>query len=114
MPDIQLLLSVYFPFQAPKYVTDRQYVQTVSCGDTIFPLRTYDVNVSLGTDLQWLNYVSPISQEEAEDLEKGTVRQSDCTEWYVERKDRITASLFGKIVKRKKEVSARAIFKFNF
>ncbi len=45
----------------------------------------------------------PISQEEeAEDLEKGTVRQSDCTEWYVERKDRITASL---LLKRKKEVS---------
>ena len=41
----------------------------------------------------------------ATDLEKGTVLQGECSEWLLERKYRITASDFGKILYRKQRPS---------
>lgn len=42
------------------------------------------------------------SLQDAEKIEKETVGQANCELWFKERKDRLTASQFGEIGKRKK------------
>mgnify|MGYP005950799817 CR=1 FL=1 len=45
------------------------------------------------------------SLQDAEKIEKETVDQANCELWFKERRDRLTASQFGKICKRKKNVN---------
>lgn len=46
-----------------------------------------------------------LSMDECQELEKRTVLQSKCELWFQEREKRLTASKFGKICKRKKEIT---------
>ncbi|XP_078619114.1 uncharacterized protein LOC144886368 [Branchiostoma floridae x Branchiostoma japonicum] len=48
-----------------------------------------------------------VTTQEAVALEGATVQQAECPLWHSERKERITASVFGKIIKRKKECNTK-------
>ncbi|XP_035684071.1 uncharacterized protein LOC118421033 [Branchiostoma floridae] len=48
-----------------------------------------------------------LTVEEAVSLEGATVKQSECPLWHAERQKRVTASMFGKILKRKKEYNIK-------
>lgn len=74
------------------------------CGNTNFPLPS---NLTIGPQAKEGSTYLPISQERAEKLEQATTAQSECKEWFAERKLRVTASQFGDIIKRKKDVNQK-------
>jgi hypothetical protein len=79
-------------------------IQQTSCGYIRFPRQHTDSIVSLSSEHEICNGIQPVTQEEAEDLEQSTVRQADCEMWFEARQDRITASEFSKVYKRKKNI----------
>ena len=53
------------------------------------------------------NSATTITQEEAEALEQATVHQAKCDLWHKSREQRLTASQFGLVIKRKKDVNTK-------
>jgi YqaJ-like viral recombinase domain len=76
---------------------------TAACGSTSFPHSV--TAVSLPANYQPCNEQRTISLAEAVLLEQRTIKQNSCAEWHEERKFRITASVFCKIMKRKMPVT---------
>ena len=78
--------------------------QTSSCGNTRFPLQT---SLCLGSKYKECNQVAPITQDEAVRLEESTNQQAECSFWFEARQKRLTASQFGRVIKRKKDVNTK-------
>ena len=76
-----------------------------SCGDTVFPktLSICDPPNIQHLEHEWSDLA--ITHSEASKLEKLTRNQSEDQKWHEERKKRITASNFGVVMKRKKDVN---------
>lgn len=77
---------------------------SVSCGDVSFPLPT---NLEIPEHLMEVNLVCPITQAEAVSLEQATVGQTSSSAWFEARRNRLTASQFGKVLKRKRDVNEK-------
>lgn len=77
---------------------------TAPCGSTTFPIAS-PTAVQLPIELQCCNERFPITMEESHSLEERTVNQNSSSEWHEARKTRLTASTFGKVLKRKKKVN---------
>ena len=71
------------------------------CGNTTFPIVT---NFIIDDNYKCNEFLS-ITLDDAIEIEKNTVRQFDSQEWIDQRKKRLTASNFAKVVKRKKDVN---------
>ena len=52
-----------------------------------------------------------VGKEGCHEIEKNTRQQSQCKEWYEKRKCRLTASMFGVVVKRRKSIYLKSIVK---
>ncbi|CAG2252306.1 unnamed protein product [Mytilus edulis] len=87
---------LYFHLQRHE---ESQSVDVTACGNTKFPFKLYEC----------CNEFIPISIEKAINLENITVRQFDYTEWFNQRKNRIAASQFARVAKRKKQVNIKFI-----
>lgn len=76
-----------------------------SCGDTVFPkaLAPCDLRSVGQLAHEWSNL--NITQSDANGLERSTRLQSSDPRWYTERSNRITASNFGLIMRRKKDIN---------
>ncbi|KAJ8299945.1 hypothetical protein KUTeg_021464 [Tegillarca granosa] len=79
--------------------------QVNPCGDLTFSL---DINIDLPSIITdnsdyWTEL--EVNKDQCFDIEKNTRTQSNCELWHNLRKNRLTASCFGKIVKRKMVVS---------
>jgi hypothetical protein len=70
----------------------------------------FDQTVKLGSDekklMEILVFVTP---EQAKDICLKTIDQCSSAQWYVERSVRITASVFGKVMSRRKTVEPNSI-----
>jgi hypothetical protein len=73
------------------------------CGNTTFPIVT---NFIIDDNYKCNEFLS-ITLDDAIEIEKNTVRQFDSQEWIDQRKKRLTASNFAKVVKRKKDVNEK-------
>ncbi|XP_038055353.1 uncharacterized protein LOC119727497 [Patiria miniata] len=69
-----------------------------------FPLQT---TLILNSDYADNNTATAITQEETEALEQATVQQANCNLWYKCREQRLTASQFGRVITRKKDVNTK-------
>ena len=77
----------------------------MKCGDVVFP-KELPINVSAEWDAVLIDHAElKVTQEEATPIEAMTRQQSNCEHWYRYRSNRITASNFGRVVKRKAAVS---------
>lgn len=76
-----------------------------SCGDTEFPKALAPCDLQSVEQLahEWSNL--DITQSDANELERSTRLQSSDPRWYTERSKRITASNFGLIMRRKKDIN---------
>ncbi|XP_038064580.1 uncharacterized protein LOC119734986 isoform X1 [Patiria miniata] len=84
-----------------------------TCGNTRFPIQA---SLTLKPEFAECNAVTPLTEQEAVDLEQATVGQASCIHWFETREKRLTSSLFGKILKRKKAVNQSflmSLFGFN-
>ncbi|XP_077991527.1 uncharacterized protein LOC144445760 [Glandiceps talaboti] len=72
------------------------------CGDILFP-KPSPIQTNSFDPHDWDELA--MSQQEAVELEKQTVGQSNCQKWFEERARRLTASKFGRIMKRKAPVT---------
>lgn len=79
--------------------------EVVACGSTCFP--AVDTLLILPPEHQANNLVCPITQPQAVALEQATVTQAACSHWFQARQKRITASQFGEVLKRKKDVNTK-------
>lgn len=70
-----------------------------TCGEVTFPRKSL---VPLPPWHAVLNSFNDISLTQSIELERSTTDQSQCNRWFSERQSRLTASVFGKVVKRKK------------
>lgn len=52
-----------------------------------------------------------ITEEERDAIQKNTIQQNNSPDWIEQRKKRLTASFFGKICKRKKDISCTPLVK---
>ncbi len=50
-----------------------------------------------------------VDNDMCRDIEKNTRKQNECEEWYQQRKCRLTASLFGCVMKRRKSIYPKSI-----
>ena len=50
-----------------------------------------------------------VNNEGCREIEKNTRKQNECEEWYKQRKCRLTSSLFGCVVKRRKTIYPKTI-----
>ncbi|CAG2218740.1 unnamed protein product [Mytilus edulis] len=87
-----------------QHYEEPQSVDVTACGNTKFPIQVTNIIDDL---YKCCNEFISISIEEAMNLENVTVRQFDCTEWFNQRKKRITASQFARVAKRKKQVNEK-------
>ena len=97
-------------FQAPLITPLHMPRQEKGCGSINFPYTDTD-NLSESTsqllaanEHQWSHLC--ISQVNAHTLEHSTTSQASSKEWFAERSKRITASTFGQIMKRKKDINS--------
>ena len=74
------------------------------CGNTRFPRHT---SLILNSSYVDNNTATTVTQAEAEALEQATVHQAKCELWHRSRKHRLTASQFGRVVMRKKDVNTK-------
>lgn len=74
------------------------------CMDTTFPKTS---PVHLKEKHAYCNTIYPITQYDAVQLEQKTTLQSKCPLWFEERKKRLTASIFSKVCKRKKDINTK-------
>ncbi|XP_033755205.1 uncharacterized protein LOC117338114 [Pecten maximus] len=94
-------LSYHAPLIQP--VTQPREVNSDKCGDIAFPKELPScIDVPAPTP-EWGDV--SLTQTEAQDIEKSTRSQSDTQLWFTERKKRITASNFGRIMLRKKFIN---------
>ena len=70
----------------------------------------HDMNFS-NIDKDFINNHLKISKETAREIQKKTKNQSNCKQWYMERRKRITASNFGAIINRRKDIYPMSIIK---
>lgn len=80
-----------------------------SCGNLNYPKLPNIANLGILEDYRNLFDTVKISQQEALSLEKNTRDQSINTLWHEERKKRITASNFGRVMLRKSAVTQKLI-----
>ena len=74
------------------------------CENTTFPILN---NFIIDDNYKCCNEFLPITLDDAIEIEKNTVRQFDSQEWIDQRKKKLTASNFAKVVKRKKDVNEK-------
>eukprot|EP00105_Crassostrea_gigas_P043307 XP_019927455.1 PREDICTED: uncharacterized protein LOC109620151 [Crassostrea gigas] len=96
---VQLLVTMHYyqPIANPRAAW--------SCGDTEFPKALAPCDLQSVEQLahEWSNL--NITQSDANELERSTRIQSSDPRWYTERSRRITASNFGLIMRRKKDIN---------
>ena len=98
----------YHFIQAPHVLPVVKPREMDSCGDTVFPKTPWtcvDLQNIKPIGHEWKDLV--ISLDDAIELEKSTRLQCNDQLWHVERKKRLTASNFGLIIKRKKDVNIK-------
>ena len=77
----------------------------MKCGDVVFP-KELPIKVSAELDAGLIDHAGlKVTQEEATLIEAMTRLQSDCEHWHRYRSNRLTASNFGRVMKRKAAVS---------
>ena len=108
MVDFFLMQNInyyFYSIQAPlvQPITEPRIAN--SCGDTVFPktLSICDPPNIQHLEHEWSDL--DITHSEASKLEKLSRNQSEDQKWHEERKKRITASNFGIVMKRKKDVN---------
>jgi hypothetical protein len=60
---------------------------------------------------QFISTKLNVDKEGCHEIEKNTHQQSQCKEWYDKRKCRLTASMFGVVLKRRKSIYPNSIVK---
>ena len=93
-----LLIDVCTLFQAQFYNVAEPMAVTTTCGALSFPK---PAAITINNEILQPATMNSISLEECILIETTTRDQSESPAWYVERRDRLTASQFGLIVKRK-------------
>lgn len=78
------------------------------CGNTVFP-HVDSAGVNIPDEFKDCNTVLPITLEQAIQLERVTVRQAEIGLWHQARQNRVTASNFYKVVKRKKDFNEKFV-----
>ena len=86
-----------------QHFKEHQKVDAGKCGNTNFPKTAKSIKVSEKYDS--IVEMFPTTLSDVEKIEKETVSQANCELWYKERRERLTASQFGKVCKRKKVVN---------
>lgn len=80
-----------------------------ACGNTKFPIDTTIINSQITSKFNNLNALFGTSKQDAIELEKKTVAQASSAQWFEARRNRITASQFAKVCKRKKEINPKFV-----
>ena len=81
--------------------------EVTRCGHTEFPQQTNNIYHIFATQ-QWDDL--KITHQEATEIERSTQAQSTSKKWHEERKIRITASNFGRIIKRQAPITEKFLF----
>ncbi|XP_062588918.1 uncharacterized protein LOC134250551 isoform X2 [Saccostrea cucullata] len=86
-----------------QHFKEHPQVDAGKCGETKFPKIVK--NILVNEKYENIVKMFPTTMQDAEKIEKETVGQANCETWFKERRERLTASQFGKICKRKKAVN---------
>lgn len=90
-----------------KFYNERELVPVGTvCGDLVLPKKDVVYGV---VPLDYESRVEKITHEESVNIEQNTRKQAECVRWFNERKNRITASIFHKIVKRKMAITDKFV-----
>lgn len=101
------LIFFFISFCQAKFYNEREIVPVGTvCGDVTLPKKDVIHGV---VPLQYQSLIQKISHEEVLNIEQNTREQANCSRWFEERKGRITASVFHRIVKRKAPVNDKFI-----
>lgn len=92
-------------FQAPLINNESTPAASFQCSSLIYPASTSITVPSSACDVMINWHDVAITWEQAQSLEERTRDQAKCREWHEERSKRITASNFGKVMKRKAKIT---------
>ena len=88
-------------------------LETIAVRDAIVSKLTESTDFSLVPGKQCKTFVANnkfnIDHDACLEIEKNTRAQSNCAEWHSERKSRLTASLFGHVMNRRKNIYPKSI-----
>ena len=68
-------------------------------------------NVIPSNTAEEISEIVGVSKDKAIEICINTLKQADCAGWYLERSKRITASIFGKVINRRKTLFPKALLK---
>ncbi|XP_063410321.1 uncharacterized protein LOC134693427 [Mytilus trossulus] len=97
-------LSYHKPLMTPIFQPREE--NSDICGDIVFPKplpQCIDMSAMDQMKTEWI--ASNITKTEAITIEKETRKQSDSTAWFQHRENRITASNFGAVMLRKRDIN---------
>ena len=99
-----------FCLQVHKYEDRTLPTDILPCGNTAFPLKLHAGSYpTVPPQYIECNSLFPLTFDEARKLERETVKQAESDGWFKARENRLTASNFHRIEKRKKEVDDKFV-----